>query len=342
MNGTSRGRRRARGARVTLADVAIAAAVSTASASRALTRPEAVSEQVRIRVSVAADRLGYVANSAARALARRGSGWVGVIVGDLEPGVAPALAALEKRLVAAGWALVLGGGGEAATTIESVQTLIDRGVEALVFLGAATPAGLAELRAIRHLPCISVDRGDESGVVGGTGLDLFRGGRLIAEHLWRLGHRRLATVAGKASPMGALLAEALRAECAGGAFELEALRLNEIDASDGEWLSTELLMPNAPTALICSSDAVALAMMHVCLRMKIDVPGRMSIVGFGDSSLARCVSPRLSSLRIPAIAAGIAAAEYLLARFAGRPPDLDACSAKLVLRGSTGPPFQIS
>jgi LacI family transcriptional regulator len=78
--------------------------------------------------------------------------------------------------------------------------------------------------------------------------------------------------------------------------------------------------------------------MHACAGHGIDVPGRLSVVGFGDSGLARWVSPTLTSVRIPARAAGIAAAEYLLARFAGRVVDLAELPVKLAIRGSTGPP----
>ena len=337
-NGSGGNRRRARGVRATLADVASAAAVSTASASRALTRPEAVSEELRTRVTGAADLLGYVANSAARALARRESGCVGVIVGDLEePGVAPALGALDERLAAAGWALLLRAGGEAATTLKSAAALLGRGVEGLVFVGVATPPGLAALRGIERLPCVSVDRGDETGFVGGTGLDRARAGQLIADYLLQLGHRRLAVVAGAASAVGALVAEAVRAERAGRGFELEVLSLNEAFAPDR--IAAWPRLQNAPTALICGSDAVASAMMQACMNLGIGVPRQMSIVGFGDTPLARCVSPKLSSLRIPATAAGIAAAEHLLARFAGDTPDRTECSAKLVVRGSTGHVF---
>src|SRR5438105_11553223 len=106
-------RPRPRGSQATLTDVARAAAVSTASASRALTRPEAVSDELRIRVSEAADLLGYVPNSAARALACRRSGSVGVVTGNLDdPGVAPALAALRARLADGGWDLLLGNGSD--------------------------------------------------------------------------------------------------------------------------------------------------------------------------------------------------------------------------------------
>ena len=98
-------------------------------------------------------------------------------------------------------------------------------------------------------------------------------------------------------------------------------------------------MPNSPTAAICGSDAIALVEMHACARHGIDVPRRMSIMGFGDTPLARCVSPMLTSVRIPARSAGVAAAEYLLARLAGRGPDIAELPIKLVVRASTGPPM---
>ena len=98
-------------------------------------------------------------------------------------------------------------------------------------------------------------------------------------------------------------------------------------------------MPNSPTAAICGSDAIALAVMHACARHGIEVPRRMSIVGFGDTPLARCVSPMLTSVRIAARGAGVAAAEYLLARLAGRASDITELPIKLVVRASTGPPM---
>jgi LacI family transcriptional regulator len=96
-------------------------------------------------------------------------------------------------------------------------------------------------------------------------------------------------------------------------------------------------LPNSPTAVICSSDAIALAVMHACACHGIEVPGRLSVVGFGDSPLARCVTPMLTSVRIPARGAGIAAAEYLLARLEGRVAIHAELPVKLAVRASTGP-----
>lgn len=332
-------RPRPRGSQATLTDVARAAAVSTASASRALTRPEAVSDELRIRVSEAANVLGYVPNSAARALACRRSGSIGVVTGNLDdPGMAPALVALEARLTDAGWDLLLGSGsgGKDETPLAGARALVSRGVSALVFLGVGPPSELREVRGIQRLPCVSVDRADRTGFTASAGLDLRRAGELIADYLGQLGHRCMAVIAEPRSVISTLVVEALGADQALGGSPPAVMRIGDEPLAEGilRWLA----LPNSPTAAICVSDAAALAVMHACACHGIDVPGRLSVVGFGDSPLARCVSPTLTSVRIPARAAGIAAAEYLLARFAGRVPDLAEWPVKLAIRGSTGPP----
>ena len=331
-------RRRPRGTQATLTDVARAAAVSTASASRALTRPETVSDQLRTRVSEAASTLGYVPNSAARALACRRSGLVGVITGNLDdPGMAPALAALDARLTDAGRALLLWSGGKDRTPLAGARALVTRGVEALVFLGVDLPAELGEVRGIQRLPCVSADRTDRTGFTASAGLDVGRAGRLIADYLGQLGHRCMGVVANTHSVLGALVVDGLRANALDGS-SLEVMNMGDEPVAQG--ISRWLKLPNPPTAAICLSDATALAVMHACAHHDIDVPGRLSVVGFGDTPLARCVSPMLTSVRIPAQAGGLAVAEYLLARFAGRMWNLAELPVKLVIRGSTGPPTQ--
>ena len=282
--------------------------------------------------------LGYIPNSAARALVRRRSGLLGVVTGDFdEPGLAPALAGLEARLTDAGWALLLGGAGKDVTPLGSARALVGHGVEGLALLGVSIPADLGEVRGIQRLPCVSVDRTDAANFTSNAGLDLARAGKLIADYLGQLGHRRLAVIAESRSVVGALLGDGLNSDKVSPGYSLERLAMDDEPLAEG--LSRWFAMPNSPTAAICGSDAIALAVMHACARHGIEVPGRMSIMGFGDTPLARCVSPMLTSVRIPARGAGIAAAEYLLARLAGRAPDVPELPIKLVVRASTGPPM---
>lgn len=337
MKTIGRRRRTPHGVQARLTDVAQAAAVSTASACRALTRPDTVSDELKARVSEAATLLGYVPNSAARALVRRRSGLIGVVTGDFdEPGLAPALAGLDARLTDAGWALLWGAGRKDRTPLDQARALVGHGVEGLAFLGVGVPPDLGLVRGIQRLPCMSADRTDATGFTANAGLDLARAAKLIAEYLGQLGHRRLAVIAQSRSVVRALLVEGLRPDKLPAGFSLELLTMDDEPLAEG--LSRWFAMPNSPTAAICGSDAIALAVMHACARHGIDVPGRMSIMGFADTPLARCVSPTLTSVRIPARDAGIAAAEYLLARLAVRTPEINELPIKLVVRASTGAP----
>ena len=249
--------------------------------------------------------------------------------------MAPALAALEAQLTEAGWDLLLCNGGKDATPLGGARALVSRGVGALVFMGVGLPTELCEVRGIQRLPCVSVDRTDHTGFTANAGLDLDRAGKLIADYLGQLGHRWMAVVTDPRSIIGALLVEAFRADKDLDRSPLEVMNIGDEPIAEGilRWLA----LPNSPTAVICASDATALAVMHACACRGIEIPGRLSVIGFGDSPLARCVSPALTSVRIPARTAGIAAAEYLLARFACRVPDLAELPVKLVIRGSTGP-----
>jgi LacI family transcriptional regulator len=320
---------------VTLREVARAAGVSTASASRALARHGAVSADLRQRIRAAADRLGYTPNLAARSLAARRSGLVGVMVGDLgEALISDALAALECRLAAAGYGVVMVGTRESPGRARSaLRELLSRSAEALVLAEPAHGQELAaELRACA-LPWIAIAE-DLAGGAFAVDAGRRRGAELAGRYLLDLGHRRIAVIAptaGTAAGLADALTGSNRAPLAAATLAPDA---------DAAQAALRLLMSQAdpPTAVICGSDLYALAVVRACLGQGIAVPHAISIIGFGDAEFARRAVPALTTLRIPAAALGVALAEGLLAHLEGRgqPP---ACAApvKLVVRESTGP-----
>src|ERR1700729_2598838 len=95
----------------TLRDVAAAAGVHPATASRALS-PETrilVSEETAARVLAAAEELGYRPNTVARSLRTRRSHSVGVLIPDLNnPLFPPIVRGIEDRLAAAGYVALIG------------------------------------------------------------------------------------------------------------------------------------------------------------------------------------------------------------------------------------------
>lgn len=94
-----RGRKARRGAQVKLSDVAKKVGVSPITISRALRNPEIVSEDLRQTILRTVDEMGYIPNLAARALAGRHNGTVGVITPALhQHGFAGLMLGIEDRL----------------------------------------------------------------------------------------------------------------------------------------------------------------------------------------------------------------------------------------------------
>ena len=321
---------------ITLRDVARAAGVSVASASRALARPEAVSEELRQRILAAAGRLGYAPNLAARALVARRSGLVAMLVdAPIEPLRAAALAAIERELARAGYALVMAAARGPEDSLARSRDLLGRGVEGVVCWSVADTRELRASADAQSVPWVVFDQPAAAGRAFAASSGLLRGATLASRYLLSLGHRRFATIAGPPHGIGEAVREAL-----GGTAAM--LRETPAAVSGGELESAqaavaELLDGGEATAILCDDDLTAMVALRECAARGLSVPGEISVVGFGDSPLARCSSPLLSSVRVSAEEIGARAAEALLLMLAGGVPTAAELSLKLVIRESTGP-----
>ena len=142
---------------ISLRDVARAAGVSTASASRALTGEKDVTPELRSRILAAAGRLGYVPNLAARSLATRRSGLVGMVVRNVaDPLLAGILSACERRLAESAYGVMLTTtGGSPVQNLLATRALVARGAEGLVFAEIGASAEITQLLAARGVPWLS-------------------------------------------------------------------------------------------------------------------------------------------------------------------------------------------
>ncbi len=319
----------------TLREVADAAGVSTASVSRALTRASLVSDSLRARVLAAAANVGYVANPAARALATRRSGLVGlVLAATVDSSTVLALDAMQRRLAAAGIGLLVTIADGAADASAHADALATRGADAIVFAGvgrsAAEPGEWASIPWLR-LDAAAADRG-----VPLPGIDRRRATVLAARYLKELGHRHIGLIAEEIAGDGEAVRELLAPE------QIELVTFSVAAGSDAMMARDAcraLLSHRANiTGVIGASDLIATVVVCEAAAQGISIPGALSVVGFGDTELSRVVRPGLTSVRVPARATGIAAADYLLSVFAGRPPtELVLPGPKLAVRESTGP-----
>ena len=323
-----------RTATATLRDIARAAGVSTASASRALSGAGGVSAEFQARIVAAATRLGYRPNLAARALVSRRCGLVGVVAQTLaDPLFAGIVAALERRLRGAGLGTLLAVGMDSPDPSEGIRTLLGRGAEAFVFIGAEPPTTEANVLDRAALPWVCV-----SDVAGAAPLVIDagrrRGGALATQYLLALGHRRFAVItsrSGTRQGVATALAESGAALIAAGEAGTES-------AGTRSAIRAVLDRDLPPTAVVCDSDVAALAALRECSLRGLAVPGAISIVGFGDWEFARHATPALTTLRVSGATLGTQAGGAVIAALRGEPIQPFEAPVKLVVRESTGAP----
>ncbi|MGE0875297.1 MAG: substrate-binding domain-containing protein [Burkholderiales bacterium] len=328
-----------------LAEVARAAGVSLATASRALAEPALVREETRARVQEAASMLGYVPHGAARALATRRSRTIGAVFPPVDnPIFAGATHALARELSQAGYTLLLAShdydpGAELAAT----RALIERGVDGLVLVGMDHDEALLPLLSRSGMPfeiTWSLDPGGQQHCIG---LSHRLASIRVTQHLLDLGHREFAVIAGetarndRARDRLAGVCEALASR----GIELAPARIVEAPfAVAAGRAAMARLLSDAPgfTALVGGNDPLAIGALLECKARGIDVPGRISIAGFDDVELAAEIAPGLTTVRVPSAEIGRLAGQRLLARLAGkRVRRVEELPAPLVVRGTTGP-----
>jgi LacI family transcriptional regulator len=291
---------------VTIKDVAKAAEVNPSTVSKALRGLAGkVSPETRRRIEQVANELGYRHNAVAATLRTRKSNLIGIIVPDLaNPLFGPILQGIETQLREAGWmSVIVQMPHDAAARREVVMALATRQVAGLVITSAETDDPMLDAAQKVGLPVVLVNRGlDErrySSVVNDDQESL----TLVVRHLFELGHRRLAHLAGPASSStGRARKEAFVALVA----RLRGVRGVVIDTPaftrEAGFQATQRLLARRgqrPTAIFAANDLLAVGALDALHRAGLRVPRDISVVGHNDMPLVDMMSPPLTTVRIP-------------------------------------------
>lgn len=299
---------------VTIKDVARISGVSYSTVSRVVNGGTGFSEETRGRVEAAVAALGYRPNTLARSLVRQERSTIGVLV----PMVSESFAALvldgvEDAAEEAGMLVVVGRtGGSAERTLDHLAAL--RGHQAVGVVLVSTPA-TPQLRAAfgpsGALVSVAIDGG-----TGGPALAVDDRAAVVdaVRHLQRLGHRRIALLAGvedDAATTAPRVAGYRDAVVAGGGTPLVTFGGWGYDAA-APGVAALLQQDPALTAVVALSDELAVGAVHALQRAGRRVPDDVSVVGFDDTPVARHAFPTLTTVRQPLRAMGARAVEMLL------------------------------
>ena len=329
-----------------LQDVARAAGVSLATASRSLGSPELVLAETRERVRRAAAMLGYVPHGAARALASRRSRTIGAVLPTIDnPIFASATQALARSLARASYTLLLASDEyDPRMEVSATRALIERGVDGLVLVGLDHPPELFHAIGQASVPYELLWTLDGGRFHHCIGFDNREASGRSARHLLELGHRRFAVLSGELehNDRARDRVTGARDALAARGVKLAADRVVETPFSlrggrQGLRTLWQRLGREGFTALVCGNDLIALGALIECAAQGVGVPQDISVVGFDDIELSAEFTPALTTMHVPSGDIGRIAAERLLARLAGkRVPRVHPIEVELVVRESTG------
>lgn len=351
---------RRRVGQVTVRDVAREAGVSIGAVSivlneAPLSRYMAASTKERIRD--VANRLGYTPNQLARSLRGSKNHTVGVMVFDVtDPFCPPILRGIESTLYSASYVSVFADAHNDRSRFERyLEMMLQRRVEGLIVLAnwLVVDIGLlADLKS-KSIPTVVIGRQLAAGSVSSVMVDNERGGRMALEHLFALGHRKIAVIRGpKAVGDSALRWKGIRSFAQSVGLTLDPqLVIDQPDLTDptegfdsAQKLTEELLArkPNF-TALLAYDDVTALGAMSMLARQGIKVPEQCSVIGFDDVVPAAFANPPLTTIRQPMHVMGATAATTIAEAITALEEKRDfiavhrRLSPELVVRQSTCP-----
>ena len=324
-------------------DVARAAGVSVATASRVMSRTDyPVAEDTRQRVLAAARRLSFVPNALARGLARAKTDTIGVVVpGILNPYYASMVEAIDRAARELGLTALLGlTGGDEARRETIIDELVGRRVDGLIICAGAQDHLAGRTPEALGIPAVLIGAQANSGFPI-IKTDNRRAGRQAAEYLWSLGHRRFVYLTSLKSwhdfhDRGQGMLSFLRRTGKPHHVRIETHLFGEADAYGrvSELCSVGL----TATAILASTDRHALGALAALADARHKVPGGVSVMGFDDYITSGYIRPALTTMQMPSAEMGRRAVALLGDLLKGRPvSERTLLNATLVVRATTGP-----
>jgi LacI family transcriptional regulator len=331
----------------TLRDVASAAEVHPATASRALNPGTRllVSEETARRVIEVADRLGYRPNPVARSLRTRRSNTIGVLIPDLNnPLFPPIIRGIEDRLAEHGYVALIGNTdadpGRERLIFDQMRA---RHVDGFVLATATLNSPILAEAAEAELPVVLMNRTAQDYPFSSVSVDNEQGVRAAVAHLVSLGHTRIGHIAGPQDiSTGTARLRGYR----------EAMRSHGLAVGEGDIIyssgytveeglrcGAELLESASDlTAVVAANDMLAVGCYGALDELDLRCPEDVSVIGFNDMPFVDRLRPPLSTVRFPHTQVGTEAARLLIERIQsgeGSPVKILYLAPELVARGST-------
>lgn len=331
---------------MTINDIARLAGTSKSTVSRVLTNSPNVNVNTRNKVIEIIEKYNYSPNSIAQGLVKGSMNIISVIVPNIQnPFYSEVVSFVGQELSKKGYHMFLYcSNNDPEKEAASLEMASQFNFAGTILISFVNDASLVEKSNISKRPLLLLNRYVESDLRDVLTTDNFQISYIATRHLIELGHSRIAIISGGRTT------STHRERREGFLNALSAYRiplLPEFDCisnltMDSGYSHGEKFLSmgdNAPTAVFCTSDMMAIGLMQAYKNAGKSIPGDLSIVGFDDIPIASLNGISLTTVRQPYAEIGKQAVEMILRRIEDNsiPQQKRILDCELIVRNSTGP-----
>ena len=310
---------------VTIYDIALKLALSSATVSRGLQNNPAINKNTRKRIQEAARELGYRHNTFASSLRKQKTNTIGIIVHELKSNfMTSVLAGIEKVTTEAGYDLIIAHSSEsfdkeAANAINLFHKRVDGLIASLAF----DTHGLDHYQQFEEkgIPIVFFDRVEEKSDYTKVIIDNYKCGYEATRHLIEQGCKQIVLVTASLKRnvyaqrhkgyMDALYDSSIP-------YNKDRILIKDLSEKCGVEAALAILkMKPFPDGAFITNDFSAAVCMQTLKEHGVKVPEDIAIVGFNNDAVSKIVEPKLTTINYPGIDMGEIAARNLINHLKG-------------------------
>lgn len=333
--------------KLTLEKIAEMAGVSRSTVSRVVNNHNSVRPEVRQRVLAVIEETGYQPNLAARSLAARRTGILGLVIPRTvqsvftDPYFPRLIQGISQACNASDYTLSL----FLFHTEDEEQKLYPRVlrngfVDGVIITSSVVDDVLIPQLSENNMPFVVIGRPTHAPSASFVDVDNLNGAKTAVNHLIRLGRKRIATITGPQNTVAGIDRLAGYRE----ALNQRGYSIDDDLIIDGNFSESEAyramkkLLPQKPDGIFAASDAMAFGALRALREVQIQVPDEIGLVGFDDLPGASIGSLPLTTIRQPIRRTGAMAVDTLIDILDNglEPPRRIILPTELVIRSTCG------
>jgi LacI family transcriptional regulator len=307
---------------VTLNDIASKAGVSLATVSLALNGSDKVNKDTKIRIKNIAEELNYIPNARARALVKKSTNTIGLVIPEVvNPFFAELAQSIKDYVRSQNFNVIL-----CSTDYQSEEELryinmfrsgqVDGAIFACVGDVMEKHNELIIELVKQNIPVVFVDRdGVDHDLIPVVKSDVYHAAYQAADYLISLGHKNLAFAGQSLERLNGFKSALIKHQLE---LKEENIYYDYLKMEGGYAVGKKIAArKERPTAVVCLNDEIAIGVIQALIAKNVEVPKEISVIGIDNIKMANFYNPSLTTVNIPVSQMGKKAAEILLKRIAG-------------------------